>query len=66
MSGLKGWLRMRLTRDHAALAEARAQRRESEARLAVTQRTVIEPLAMLRQENHFAEMVMGTLRRHQQ
>lgn len=63
MSALRKLMeKMRLARDHGAVAEARAERKKSESRLAVTQRTVIEPLAAMHRENHFAEMIMNTLR----
>ncbi len=54
-----------LRRDHAGLAEARAERERSEARLAVTRRTVIEPLVTMHRENHFAAMLLETLRRRE-
>jgi len=52
-----------IRRDRTALHGARAEREKSEERLAVTRRTVIEPLARMHAENHFAEMVMNTLRK---
>lgn len=60
MRGLK-WLRRRHGRE--AVQDARAERETSEKRLEVTRRTVIEPLARMHAENHFAEMVMDTLRK---
>jgi hypothetical protein len=65
MSALR-WLTMRwLHRDRDALAEARAEAARSRERLAVTQRTVIGPLRQMHQENHFAELLIETLRRRE-
>lgn len=54
-----------IRRNRPALDAARAQRQQSESRLDVTRRTVIDPLARMHAENHFAEMVMNTLRKEE-
>lgn len=50
-------------RDRSGVHGARAEREKSERRLEHTRRTVIEPLARMHAENHFAQMVMDTLRK---